>query len=112
MKVSKSVVWNKPGYPSHKQFLAALGIGAMAAASQAEAPAAPGVPVPEGKSAITNEMDYEEPRLPGDMMVEPALTAPVAPKPLPSCTNAVPPATNTVIITPPPVRLLGKPAAQ
>jgi hypothetical protein len=92
MRVSKSSS-RKPGYPSKRQFLAALGVGVMAAASQAEPPKLGGVPLPP-KAAV--EKEIEPARLLGDIAVVPkgtnAVTVP------PAATNAVP-------------RLPGKPAS-
>lgn len=101
MKVKKSGASNKPGYPNHKQFLAALGIGAIAAVSQADAIRTGGVPAREVKPVVTNKVEASEARLLGEIMVEPKAPA--------ACTNTVA-ATNAACVTPPPVRLLGKPA--
>ena len=91
MNVKKSGS-RKTGYPSKRQFLAALGAGALTALSaQADAPRLDGVP-PQPKQAAADK----EVRLRGDIAVDPIKGG--------AATNVVPPATTN----PPPPQILGK----
>lgn len=133
MKVRKSDSASKPGYPTRKQFFAqhklagaALALGALVSSSQAGNAPMPlgGVPLQEPKPAVKTQA-VEEPRLPGDMAVEPRLLGKMrAPTNAPSTTtNAAPPACATTNAPPktdpglrlkgvmPPPRLPGKPAS-
>ena len=83
MNVKKSGSSRTPGYPSKRQFLAALGIGALAATSPAEPPRLGGVPA--GPKVQPPELV----RLRGDIAVEPVKTNAIPCVPAPAVTNAV-----------------------
>jgi nucleoid-associated protein YgaU len=94
MKVRKTKSSSKPGYPNTRQFLASLGVGAMAAAAQGESMPLGGVPPPP-KQVVTNTPAAES-RLLGDIAVVPVQV----PGEMPAVTNRVPAVpTNTVSYT-------------